>query len=416
MNTDRHDNASDSAPAQLAGVVRIGKRSYAVSLIWNTASDQKALLAEARESAVRLGASVMCLYRIGVDTLPQYGLGDALIDHRPGLPALAAAVGAASGGSLYGVWHSDDGAWILLGIRADASVAYDKAFEKEAQARIEFYEGLATEPWTEIVCPEAWQVDGASPSDSLGERFSSAKVKLRAVRRNLPRLIFFSLVVVAIVGVSGYLYKLAHKPPPPLPVLPQAVHIPPMPWVDRALPSAVLQACVGALWGAGAAAGEIPGWSADASGRCDGGTVSYGISQQGGTVNWVRPYASQVPGAPVLSNLQGNRATLTWQLPPLPSYAAGSPGIALDKAEAYLRSNFAELQLPLSITKGQPMQFWRSFGYKFTTQVSPDTFVPLLGKIPGSVIREVTFDSGSNNWSVTGEVFERLPPRPGAAR
>ena len=416
MTTDPHDTTPDTTPAQLAGVVRIGKRSYAASLIWNTAADQKTLIAEARESAVRLGASVMCLYRIGADTLPQYGLGDALIDHRPGLPALAAAVGAASGGSLYGVWHSDDGAWVLLGIRADASVAYDKAFEKEAQARIEFYEGLATEPWTEIVCPEAWQVDGAGPSGSLSERFTTAKVKLRPVRRNLPRLIFFALLVAATLGAAGYLYKQVHKAPPPLPKLPQAVHIPPMPWVDQPQPAATLQACVGALWGGSAAAGQIPGWAADANGRCDGHTVSYGISLQGGTVNWLKPYVSQVPGAPVLSNQQGTRATLTWTLPPLPSYPAGSPGILINKAEAYLRSNFAELQLPLTITPGQSMPFWRSFRYQFSTEVSPDTFIPLLGKIPGSVIREVTFNSSSNKWSVTGEVFEHLIPRPGSVK
>lgn len=413
IHTDMHEEVDSSQPPRLAGVVRLGKRSYAVSLIWNSAADQRSLLAEARESAGRLAASVMCLYRMDADTLPQYGLGDALMDHKPGLPVLAAAVAASSVGSLYGVWHSDDGAWVLLGIRADASIAYDKAFENEAQARVEFYEGLTTEPWTEIVCPEGWQIDGTTPAGSLNERFGKASVKLKAVKRNLPRIAFFSILIVAGLSVGGYFYKQAHKPPPPLPKMPNVVHIPPMPWVGRPVPTATLSACVGGLWGAGAAAADIPGWAPGSIGRCDGDTVKYDIASQGGTVNWVAPFVQKTPGAPTLSNLQGSHATLTWRLPPLTTYAVGSPGIIQSKAQDYLRSNFAELQLPLTISAGQQMPFWKSFRYSFSTKVDPETFAPLLGKIPGSIIREVTYDAAGGQWSVTGEVFQRLTPPPG---
>jgi len=397
-------------PPKLAGAVRLGKRSYAASLIWNSAGDQGSLLAEARESAARLAASVMCLYRLDADTLPQYGLGDALMDHKPGMPVLAVAVAAASVGSLYGVWHSDDGAWILLGIRADASIAYDKAFENEAQARVEFYEGLTTEPWSEIVCPEAWQIEGTQPAGSLNDRFTRAPVRLRSVRKNLPRIAFFVVLTAVALSVGGYFYKQANKAPPPLPRVPNIVHVPPMPWVGRPLPGAVLQACVGGLWGGGAAAAGIPGWAPDASGWCDGETVSYGISRRSGTVNWVVPFVKHTPGAPTLTNMSDNQATLTWQLPPLQTYPVGSPGIVLSKAETYLRSNFAELALPLTITPGQTMPFWKSFRYSFTTDVSPDTFAPLLGKIPGSIIRDIRYDSGSGHWQISGEVFEHMTP------
>ncbi len=421
MDIAHHNHGEDdpghdpdhTQPPKLAGAVRLGKRTYAASLIWNSAGDQNSLVAEARESAMRLAASVMCLYRMDADTLPQYGLGDALMDHKPGMPVLAVAVAAASVGSLYGVWHSDDGAWILLGIRADASIAYDKAFENEAQARVEFYEGLTTEPWSEIVCPEGWQIDGTQPSGSLDERFGRAPVRLRSVRKNLLRIAFFVVLAAVALSVGGYFYKQAHKAPPPLQHVPNIVHVPPMPWVGRPLPTAVLQGCVGALWGAGAAATGIPGWSAGSVGRCDGDTVSYTISPAGGTVNWVEPFVRQTPGSPTLTNKQANQATLTWKLPPLQSYPLGSPGIVLSKAQDYLRSNFAELQLPLNITPGQSMPFWQSFRYSFSTDVSPDTFAPLLGKIPGSIVRDVSYDSTTGRWSVTGEVFQHMTPRPG---
>lgn len=400
-------------PPKLAGAVRLGKRTYAASLIWNSAGDQSSLLAEARESAMRLAASVMCLYRLDADTLPQYGLGDALMDHKPGMPVLAVAVAAASVGSLYGVWHTDDGAWVLLGIRGDASIAYDKAFENEAQARVEFYEGLTTEPWSEIVCPEAWQIEGTRPAGSLSERFGRAPVRLRSVRRNLPRIAFFAMLTAVALSAGGYFYKQAHKPLPPMPRVPNIVHVPPMPWVGRPLPSAVLQACVGSLWGAGAAAAGIPGWSAGSVGSCDGETVRYTIVRGDGTQNWVVPFLRQTPGSPTLSNMQDKMATLTWKLPPLPTYPVGSPGIVLSKAQDYLRSNFAELQLPLSITPGQNMPFWHSFRYAFSTDVSPDTFAPLLGKIPGSIISDISYDTTSGKWNVTGEVFQHMASSPG---
>ncbi|RKP51048.1 type 4b pilus protein PilO2 [Trinickia fusca] len=413
MNIEQQGEQFGTTPAELVGVVRLGKRSYAASLIWNSAPDQRSLIGEARESAARLGAGVMCLYPIHADTLPQYGLGDALIGHRPGLPVLAAAVAAACSGSVYGVWRSDDGAWILLGIRADTSIVYDKAFENEAQARVEFDEGLTTEPWTEIVCPAAWQIGGASPSDSLRERFSKAPVKLRSVRRNWTRIAaFVSFAAVSLAVAAHFLYK-AHKAPPPVPPAPPAVHVPPMPWVGKPLPDQTLQVCVDGLWAARAAADDIPGWVADNVGHCDGTTVRYDVSRQGGTVNWIKSDVSQVPGEPEISNIQGDHATLTWQLVPLQSYGSGSRGTILGKSQDYLRSHFAELQLPLTITPGESQPFWRSFRYQFTTLASPDTFTPLLGRIPGSVVREITFDSSTDNWSVTGEVFERTAPLPG---
>jgi hypothetical protein len=412
MDTDHHDPAG-SVPVDLAdlvGVVRVGRRAYASSLIWNTAADQASLLAEARESAARLGSELMCLYRINADTLPQYGLGDVLIGHRPGLPSLAAAIGAASGGAVYGVWPTDEGAWVVLGIRADASVVYDKAFRQEAQARAEFYDGLATEVWSEIVCPPGWRFDGATPSDALAERFHSARVKLRVVRPNVPRMVFFATLAVAMLAVGAYFYRQALKPPPPLSPIPTVVQIPPMPWIGQPRPSEMLLTCVGGLWGGMAAAAGIPGWLAGPVGHCNGKTVSYDISLQGGTANWLRSYSKDVPGAPVVGNLRDGHATLTWRLPPVSVYAAGSLGIGLDRAQMYLRSHFAELHIPLTIMPIKSEMFWRTFQYKFTTQFSPDTFTPVLGKVPGSVIRSISFDSAGKNWTVSGEVYERLPP------
>ena len=398
----------------LVGVVRLGKRDYATSLIWNGAEESQTLLSEARESAARMGTGLICLRTSGAG-VPQYGLGDVLVGHKPGLPSLAAAVADASPGSLYGAWQTAAGLWLVIGVRGDGSVAYDKAFADEDAARTEFYDGMAIEPWEELVAPLAWQVPGAKGDDDLTQRFRKVGARLRPLKTDWVRPVLVLASGALLIGAGWFGWQKFNEEMasnvPEFMQAPPPVEPPPMPWADKPLPGDALRACVSGLERALGDAHGIPGWERRA-GRCDGASITVDIERTTGTDNWLAAMGPRLATRPEVAPAADGKSTLNWRLPAMVVYAPDSPGSEVGKVSRYLKAHFAELFVPIELTPGAQQPFWNSLQFAFEAPRDPQVFLPLLAPIPGLTIDEVAYDPAKQVWSVKGQVYERRQPTP----
>ena len=91
------------------GVVSVDGQHYAVGLIWQPLQNLDDPMLEVRETAEsEMGADLYCLRPA---TTPQYGIGRTELEHKDGMPSLAAAVASvyADQSSMCGVFKVDRG-------------------------------------------------------------------------------------------------------------------------------------------------------------------------------------------------------------------------------------------------------------------------------------------------------------------
>ena len=411
----QQDNAVDQAMASLVGSIRLGRRlgrrSYAVSLIWSPVeADGSKLREQARAAAARTEAGLIAL-RAGGGVCPdQYALGDRSLQQKPGMPALAACVAEPLSGSLCGAWLLSAGIWWLLGVRSDGTILYDRASRDENEIRELFEQGLAGEPWDQIVCPAAWQVSGSQPAEQNAPVIGRSRIKLQTVQLDRARLALWGgcvvvLAVLALVAKSWWPEANEAIPvatatapavaPRPLP--------PPAPWWGQLEAAAVLQVCPEVLLTYAPEAAGIAGWLPK-QGQCDGKQVSYQLQRQGGLDHWLVPMAAKLIGQPVVQAGKGDQASLVWQLPGLPAWPDKSAGNAdLSVIQDCLTVEFAELGMPaefVPITGAWP-------GLRLTLRLnrSPQLLLPLLAPFPATLIREVGYDIEQHGWTLVVEIY-----------
>ncbi|MBV8046448.1 MAG: type 4b pilus protein PilO2 [Paludibacterium sp.] len=395
----------------LIGVVKLGRRHYAASLIWNHTENDKTLAAEAREAAARVGAELIAVRSAPV---AQYGLGDVMLGHKPGQPSLAAALAEASQSAIYGVWPLPGQGWCLLGVRGDGSVAYDKCTHSESAIRDAFFDGLVAEVWDQVICPADWQVEGSTAAEALAPRLAATKVKLRPLKVDTLRWLLYGGAAVLALGGAGYGYQqwqaqqAAHIARAPRPSLPAP---PPMPWAGQPLPGAALATCVDSILAHRLDAASLPVWRLSAA-RCDGREAGFQLRRQHGSPHWAADAAQRAwPSATLAIN--GDSARLSWPLPALPHYPANGAGVSLMAARRYLQNQFDELQLPIKLSDGDRQPWWNGLKYEIETPFDPARLLPILSRLPASVVTEVRLVPGEKTrWVVEGQVFERRQPSP----
>lgn len=431
MNQQWDDGTSPAGLVDMLGSVRLGNKEYAVSLIWYGAEDGARLKAEAVDAAGRVGSSLIALRPGGALNTPQYGLGDTMLGHKPGMPSLAAAVAEQVHGSLFGVWQLDTQLWCLIGVRNDGAIVFDKASANEEAIRQEFAEGLVADAWEQIICPAAWEISGTQPAEEHRPALGRTRVRLQPLKADVGRFLLYGALVAVVCGGSYFAYgqyqdyqarraaaqqalELAQAQASAAarnrPAATGPVRIPDMPWAGQPLATSATQACIDGLLLHLHAAAEVPGWSRDGAGRCDGKSVSYDIKRDQGTDNWVAPMVARMADRPQLTGPANGKATLKWPLPQLPVYAKDSPGTPLDLLRQNVPAQFAEMGQDFSFAAGDSQPFWQSVRYAFETPLDPMTFMPLLGTMPGALVREVDLDPESGKWKISGEIYERKQP------
>ena len=417
------DQQSNTFPSQqgmtlLNGVVTLGRRKYAVSLLWNMAEGNGKLLQEANIAAERMGSTLLAL-RPGQGVWnDQFAIGDSQLGHTVKLPSLAAALAEQFNGSLLGVWLLDGHIWWLVGVRSDGSIVYDRAVADIDEIRAEFDNARISDQWDEIICPANFSVENAQVGTPLHELIGSSKVRLRPLKQNLAPVVvkvgaIFALSIAGVVGYQHYQdyleeQKRLNAVSTPLSSKEVEIIIPPMPWADQPQTEATLNACVTGLLTYASEANKIPGWSWGI-GRCDGKQITYSLKRSGGTSSWLQTMAVHLLNTPTVVEA-GNAASLIWPLSDLPRYAPDSPGISVQRAQHYLQTEFDELFTPIQFIPGQEEPYWSSIQYSLKNIPNPLVYLPLFGNIPDSLVQEVTFDPYTHYWTLSGEIYERRQP------
>lgn len=143
------------------GSITIGRRGYAVGLLWQPLQNSEDPIPEIREAIDSdPDADLYCLRST---TTPQYGIGKKIMGHRPGEPSAAAAIASVLSEytSVAAVFPVKEG-WWLLAVRNDLILSEeDVLFETEQEAVNAFFALMALPDWDLKIAPEHWAVEKA---------------------------------------------------------------------------------------------------------------------------------------------------------------------------------------------------------------------------------------------------------------
>ena len=186
------------------GVVSVAGQRYAVGLIWQPLQNLDDPILEVRETAEsEMGADLYCLRPAAT---PQYGIGRTELDHRDGMPSLAAAVASvfADEPSMCGVFKVEEG-WWLIAVRNDLILAEeDIVFSNEEEARRAYASLMAVPDWGVRIVPAEWQSEGTEDRDLATILQKARKVRLQPINA-VRRTKFLLLIAVVIVLIVAWL-------------------------------------------------------------------------------------------------------------------------------------------------------------------------------------------------------------------
>ena len=195
------ENPEQTRLRSSTGVVSVNGQRYAVGLIWQPLQNLDDPILEVRETAEsEMGADLYCLRPAAT---PQYGIGRTELEHRDGMPSLAAAVASvfADQPSMCGVFRVDEG-WWFVAIRNDLILAEeDVVFSNEDEAKRAYASMMAVPDWGLRIVPEEWQMEGAEFRDLASVLQKARKVRLQPINaiRRTKFLLIIALLIVAIV-------------------------------------------------------------------------------------------------------------------------------------------------------------------------------------------------------------------------
>ena len=200
------------------GVVSVDGQHYAVGLIWQPLQNLDDPMLEVRETAEsEMGADLYCLRPA---TTPQYGIGRTELEHKDGMPSLAAAVASvyADQSSMCGVFKVEEG-WWLVAVRNDLILAEeDVVFSNEEEAKRAYASLMAVPDWGVRIVPAEWQMEGAENRELSDILPKARKIRLQginAVRRTKFLLVIAILIVAIVVWLIYSLISLWQNVFPP---------------------------------------------------------------------------------------------------------------------------------------------------------------------------------------------------------
>lgn len=425
---DMDDIADGELPAAGVGVVRVGKKDYAVGLIWNEVEDPANAVSEARNKAAKssFSADFFCIQQGGT---PQFGLGSKSQKHRAGMPSLAAHCALSKGGTWLGLFEVKDG-YYLIGITNDAILSEcDRFFESEEDARstFEYFQNL--NEWSEIYAPKAMAIPGASTTELEVLLDGKPTVKLQEARRSqiyIKALLAFAGLGGLIVGGMLYADRLeelrlaeeaaifaqqtkdkivpkAEEPPPP-----------PPPWTNQLVGSHVIDGCVAEIYQFPT---DIPGWNVSNL-QCKGSNVAATLDRtaplpSGGSFNWiemmVKKEGKQYGFFPDPSG-SGSRASVQWSMGNIPKIPLDLQTEKVADMKQALLTTFEERLVPITFRDAPDNNdHYNGFTFSFETTSDPRNFNDIISVLPGAMITSMSYNVDINTWSMEGRVYEQLP-------
>lgn len=447
--------------ARDGNTLRVGKRVYGIGLQWESCDASPKIKSIARDSAKASGADLFCV-RPG--STVQYGLGSIAAGHKPGMPSLAATLLDALGGSFVGIFRVDSGYYLAAAREEKVLATCDRLFESEDAASELFQSLIINTSWDQKICPKEWGVDDAtcfSLEDALnGQR---ARTKLEQTSQVSMAIRVGGVLSILVLVVGGVLVYEKHKADMAdeqraaieraramekarLEALKHRTILPALPWEGNPLGYYTLAECVDKIL---ATKIDVAGWRAEnitcslqpAQVSPDIGkrpivapaalAMKMVLKRDGGTINWIGESLNTRDFHPEVIQT-GSAAAVIWKTsfrsPVFPPEGMGdketsAPQGNLLRVSKYLITNFDELftdidikeaagrPVKINVPRGNPISatLERHIAFTFQTKDNPKSLNNIFFPVAGLVVDKVELDLKSWEWSVGGDVYERIP-------
>jgi hypothetical protein len=425
-SSDWNDGQASNEPT--VGVVRVGKRDYAVGLYWNSVNLSTSAVAEAREmaSSERISADFFCI-RQGLSA--QFGLGFKDMGHKSSMPSLAAHVSSVKSGSWIGIFEVVGG-YYLIAIRDDGILAEsDKFYSSEEAARDAFDNFRAQSDWQETIAPKSFNLSGVKEMDISTLLEGRPPARLREVRRsiNAVRLLIAAAAIGGVL-IGGFYYidsieqeklreELARRTLEAQQLIvgkEKPIEVPPMPWEGKPNGFAFLKACRDQV---GRLQADVPGWKltdvicADksvAAAYQRRGTLGTG----GGPITWIAPYIHKPGFSPSVEFPPAgstNTARAQWQIGDLPNIPVDIETMKIAQVRTKILHILERRMTTVAFTDADSNEFWRGLAFTFKTKEDPMRFSDLIGALRGVIITKLHLAVGTTEWTLEGKIYEQLP-------
>ncbi|HIJ38507.1 MAG TPA: type 4b pilus protein PilO2 [Rhodospirillaceae bacterium] len=387
-----------------AGVVQLGKRSFAVGLFWQTAPTVASARREGKIIAAKseLNVDLFCIRKFG---LPQFGLGQKRAGHRAGMISLAVALAnEVPFSSWIGAFAIARG-WLLFVVRRGAIMPDgDLFFDTEAAVRNRFDGTVATGEWDKIIAPASWGL-AQTQFSSLGDLLSGdcKDGRLAEVSGRLLRGPWLAAPLI----LAGLAWWMALKPfsAQVAPKVPEVAVLPapaPPPWQSQPGSATLIGACQAAV----EAVGLLPGFDIERI-DCTMRGIAVVYQRRFGVLQWL-PEEFTV--------ISPDQVTMTAKLvePLLPRASQEQPWAVMpirrrlwSAGQSYLfNTEIAEpkSESPPPVSQGAPSSPpYRSMAVSLGTALPPATLAAVLEPIPAFVVEGVIWREAK--WTVKGRVY-----------
>lgn len=442
MAEEAMNNPAGTAPEvnpAAHGSITIGRRVYAVGLLWQPLQNSDDPLPEIRESIDSdPDADLYCLRSTST---PQYGIGKKIMGHHSGEQSAAAAIASALNEyvSVAAVFPVKEG-WWLLAVRNDLILSEeDRLFDTEEEAQEAFYSLMALPEWDLKIAPEHWNIEKARQIslETLIKR-SGTKVALEELgaAKKTQFLTVIAIGFLILIGVLIYfLVSLWHSvfteekiEAVPIPEAIQPVEPTPekpKPWEKVPQLNVFLHKCWNNAYQLTAL--TIPGWQIGAV-NCNfqGLTTGWHKSwDRAGRIAWLKAALNEYKMSRVDVKLNDDGATASGQLAftdiPL---VASVPTIEDRKLWEELTDIKQATNIQLSFskqavldppdnpdgTKPANQQEYVYYQFSISSPYTPFEWKTFFEKFPGLELTAISFNPGldaQDKWKYEGRIYAK---------
>ena len=181
-------------------VITIDRKKYAVGLFWQPTGAGYV----ARSYARMLARSVDKKLNLYTEYRGMVGLGAKKYGHRVGMNSVAAAVTEAfSEYTSFLAVFSVDKFFYLVAVR-NGVILEDKLFEKEEEARTEYFRLSEVPDWGDLFAPGAWGMPRAVERNLSDLLLQGPKIILRPISRLFSGVLSLVLMLLFLFGIGWF--------------------------------------------------------------------------------------------------------------------------------------------------------------------------------------------------------------------
>lgn len=409
----------DTMMLEEAGVIRVGKKKYAVD-VYRVAQFEGAAKDEAEKIPAIGQATSWTLYSKMPNGRAAFGSPD--IGHRKGMAPLSESIRTDVLGENWIVAVALEAGKFWVSISKDGVITRDEVFALESQA-LEAVRNENAEVDRPIVAPEAWQIPGSIQTDLkniVGRKVPALK-KFSFIANNGARILIIGLVLLIVGATHMYFKSLeqarieAERAEAARREKRVVINDADFPWFAKARPEDFLGSCARMI---NESVRLIPGWSPQPA-VCQYAdnkvvlTQRYGRTETG-RIGWLREAYTGQPGT-VSMDAAGDVGFYVVSEDLIGSevgFDRASPWAA-EISSKVITERFQNLGLEPRLTEeisrapqgAVETATFNSTLFEISTSAFPSGIAYLMSDVKSVVPQTLIWDINTNNWTLTMKVY-----------